>query len=115
MKLPKTFIGWTNFKWLVKEFIAMYSNTNSYFSKKRFESSMAFLGAMGLILWHVYYSRATITNSEVLADAALLFAVAGYTVSHIQGEKKALTPPTQDEALAKKEPEVPIKDDDLVA
>ncbi len=112
MKLPKTFIGWTNIKWLIKEFIAMYSNTNSYFSKKRFESSMAFLGAMGLVLTHAYYSRATITNSEIIADAVLLFAVAGYTVNQIQSEKKPITPPSQDESLAEKKPN---KDDDLVA
>jgi hypothetical protein len=84
----KYFFGWSNIKWVIKEFGAMYSNTESYFSKKRFESSMAFLGAMSLILWHAYYSRATITNSEILADAALLFGIAGYTVNQIQKEKK---------------------------
>ena len=94
MKLPKTFIGWSNFKWLIKEFIAMYSNRDSYFSKKRFESSLAFLGAMALVLGHAYYSRATITNSEIIADAALLFGIAGYTVSQIQKEKSTTPPPT---------------------
>jgi len=93
MKIPKTFFGWTNFKWLIKEFLAMYSNKDSYFSKKRFESSVAFMGAMAIVMGHVYYSRATITNSEMLADAALLFGIAGYTVSQIQKEKSPLTPP----------------------
>ena len=73
---------------------------------------MAFLGAMGLVLTHAYYSRATITNSEILADAVLLFTVAGYTVNQIQSEKKSVTPPSQDESLAEKKPN---KDEDLVA
>jgi len=99
MKLPKTFFGWTNIKWLIKEFIAMYSTKDSYFSKKRFESSLAFFGAMGLILAHAYHSRNEITNSEILTDAALLFAIAGYTVTQIQKEKKPITP------------DAPVKDD----
>ena len=88
MKLPKTFIGWSNLKWLIKQIVAMYSNQESYFSKKRVESSIAFISAMGIILAHVYSDRATITNSEILADAALLFTIAGYTVARIESEKK---------------------------
>lgn len=83
----KFFFGWTNIKWFIKEIIAMYSNRPSYFSKKRFESSMAFLSAVGIILANVYYHRTTITNSEVLADAVVLFGIAGYTVKKIQEEK----------------------------
>lgn len=93
MKLPKMFFGWTNLKWLIKEFIAMYSVKDSYFSKKRFESSIAFLSACWVVLYHVYSCRATITNSEILADSALLFAIAGYTVNQIQKEKKPMPPP----------------------
>lgn len=103
MKLPKTFFGWTNLKWLIKEFIAMYSTKDSYFSKKRFESSMAFLSAMFLIMGHAIYNRATITNSEILADAALLFVIAGYTVKQIQTEKTTLPPISE-----KTEPIAPI-------
>jgi len=108
MKLPKMFFGWANLKWLVKEFIAMYSTKDSYFSKKRFESSMAFLSAIGLVLTHAYYTRATITNSEILADAALLFAIAGYTVNQIQKEKK---PTGSDDASKEIPKDAPIKDD----
>ena len=93
--MQKTFIGWTNIKWLIKEFMAIYSNKPSYFSKKRFESSMAFLTAMSLIVWHVYYTRDKITNSELLADATLLFIIAGYTVNQIQTEKKIESPKTE--------------------
>lgn len=86
--MKKMFFGWTNFKWLCKQLLAMYSNEPSYFSKKRFESSMAFITAMAIIITHVYHDRETITNSEILADATLLFVIAGYTVNQIQKEKK---------------------------
>ena len=66
----------------------MYSNKPSYFSKKRFESSMAFLSGIGIILCWVWLHRATITNSEMIADAVILFGIAGYTVKQIQDEKK---------------------------
>lgn len=85
--MKKLFFGWTNFKWLCKELLAMYSNEPSYFSKKRFESSAAFVTAMAIVITHVYHDRMTITNSEILADATLLFLIAGYTVNQIQKEK----------------------------
>ena len=114
MKLPKTFFGWTNLKWFIREFAAMYSTRDSYFSKKRFESSMAFLGGYGIILYHVWANMTTITNSEILADAVVLFGVAGYTVSKIQAEK-AVNPTPANEVLSEAE-NPPIKsDDDLVA
>jgi len=90
--MVKLFFGWSNFKWLCREIMAMYSNSNSYFSKKRFESSVAFVSAISLILFHVWYTKNTITNSEVLADATLLFVIAGYTVNQIQKEKTIDTP-----------------------
>lgn len=86
--MNKLFFGWTNLKWFIKEMVAMYSNQDSYFSKKRFESSVAFISGVGIILSNVFYHRATITNTEILADAALLFTIAGYVVNKIQAEKK---------------------------
>lgn len=88
MANKKYFFGWTNIKWVIKELIAMYSNKDSYFSKKRFESSLAFLGGYWIVLYHAWSCRATITNSEIIADATLLFVIAGYTVKQIQSEKK---------------------------
>lgn len=85
--MKKYFFGWTNWKWLMKEFIAMYSTKPSYFSKKRFESSVAFLSAIGTMLFYIHSHWATITNGEVWADVALLFGIAGYAVRQIQNEK----------------------------
>jgi hypothetical protein len=84
----KYFFGWGNIKWFMREMGNMYSNKKSYFSKKRFESSLAFLAAISLIIGHAIIHTDTITNSEILADAALLFTIAGYTVTQIQKEKK---------------------------
>lgn len=39
----KWFFGWTNLKWLIKELVNLYSNSSSFFSKKRIESGIAFL------------------------------------------------------------------------
>lgn len=103
------FFGWTSIKWLIRELLAMYSNEKSYFSKKRFESSIAFLSGVGLILAHAYHRRDTITNSEILADAALLFAVAGYTLNHIQKEKKTEVTPTATSVKPKNETSDDIK------
>lgn len=97
MKIPKTFIGWTNIKWLIKQLIAMYSSKPSYFSKKRFESSIAFLCAIFLIVGHAIYNRATITNSEIIADAVVLFGIAGYTVKMIENSKKETKPAPENE------------------
>jgi len=83
-----SFFGWDNIKWIIREFMKMYSNQDSYFSKKRFESSIAFISAVGVILCFIWTHRHTIENSELLADAALLFGIAGYTVNAIQKEKK---------------------------
>jgi hypothetical protein len=111
-KPKKYFFGWTNIKWAIKEFFDMYSNTPSYFSKKRFESSMAFLSAMFLILGHAIYNRNTITNSEILADATLLFIIAGYTVNQIQKEKKEPTNVKQPDTTKKEESKTDSKKED---
>lgn len=110
------FFGWTNIKWAIREFAAMYSNRESYFSKKRFESSIAFLGGMFLIMGHAIYNRDTITNSEILADATLLFVIAGYTVNQIQKEKKEVTPTKTVDKKTNASDTPPVKDsgDDLV-
>lgn len=109
--MKKLFFGWTNFKWLCKELLAMYSNEPSYFSKKRFESSAAFITAMAIVITHVYHDRMTITNSEILADATLLFLIAGYTVNQIQKEKTGIE--VTDEKSTTKEKQVGNKKEDF--
>lgn len=82
------FFGWENFKWLIREFSKIYSDEPSFFSKKRFESSVGFvIGQAGMImyLWHNYQ---VITMSEFLLWAGAEFLIAGYYVNQIQKEKK---------------------------
>ena len=82
------FFGWNNIKWLIKEIGKLYSSEPSYFSKKRFESSIAFIIAqwgMVLYLWNNY---TTLTMSDFLLWAAAEFVIAGYYVTQIQKEKK---------------------------
>lgn len=75
-------------KWLIHELIAMYSDQPSYFSKKRFESGIAFFLGVGSLVTYMISHHSTITNGEVVIDASLLFAVAGYAVNQIQSEKR---------------------------
>ena len=82
------FFGWTNIKWFIKEIMAMYSSKPSYFSKKRFESSISFFSGLGVMLSYIWKHRATIQNSERLADVTILFIIAGYSINQIQQEKK---------------------------
>jgi len=84
----KWFFGWTNIKWLIKELINLYSNANSYFSKKRIESGIAFLvGQWGMIYFLVKNIDKLVT-SDIALWAGVEFAIAGYIINQIQKEKK---------------------------
>lgn len=84
----KYFFGWENIKWFIREFVKIYSSEPSFFSKKRVESSIAFLSGIGVMLFYIYSHRNVITNSEMLADVTILFMISGYALAKIQEEKK---------------------------
>ena len=88
MKLPKTFIGWTNVKWFVKELINTCSDKPSYFSKKRIQAWLLFTAALGCMLYWFFTHVKTMTYIEVIAFAGVLFGAAGYQISTIQREKR---------------------------
>lgn len=85
MKLPKTFIGITNFKWLIIELIKMYSDQPSFFSKKRIHEGIAFCifesGAIYVLCRYVN----NVTDFITWAIPNLL--ICGYTLNQIQKEK----------------------------
>ena len=84
----KWFFGWDNIKWFITEIGNIYSNKDSYFSKKRTESSIAFIiGQVGMLTF-LYESMEKLTTSDVVLWAGVEFAMAGYIVSQIQKEKK---------------------------
>lgn len=79
---------WNKLEYYVTELIAMWSNKDSFFSKKRIESAVAFcIAEWGMITW--LQSRiSTITLEDFKYWAAGQFLIAGYTVWQIQSEKK---------------------------
>lgn len=84
----KLFFGWTNIKWLIKELINLYSNANSYFSKKRIESGIAFLVGQWGMIYFLVKNIDKLTTSDIALWAGVEFAIAGYIISQIQKEKK---------------------------
>ena len=85
----KYFFGWNNLKWLVKEIRNIYSDTDkSIFSKKRFESSVAFFVGQWGMVYFIIHRIGVMTTSEIISWSAVEFVMAGYTVSQIQKEKK---------------------------
>ena len=88
MKSKKLFFGWTNVKWLIKELINLYSNSSSFFSKKRIESGIAFLVGQWGMIYFLIKNIDKLSTSDITLWAGLEFAIAGYIVSQIQKEKK---------------------------
>ena len=84
----KWFFGWTNVKWLIKELINLYTTKDSFFSKKRIESGIAFIIGQWGMIYFLTKNIDKITTSDITLWAALEFAIAGYIVSQIQKEKK---------------------------
>lgn len=84
----KWFFGWANIKWLVKEFIKIYSNEDSYFSKKRIESGVAFaVGQWGMIFF-LLQKYTVMSGTDFGIWAGIEFAIAGYVLNQIQKEKR---------------------------
>lgn len=88
MKLPKTFIGWTNIRFVLKELVNMYSSKDSYFSKKRIESGAAFIFALVMTSFFIYKKIDTMDIWTFGYILTTWLFIAGYTVNQIQSEKK---------------------------
>ena len=84
----KLFFCWTNVKWLIKELINLYTTKDSFFSKKRIESGIAFIIGQWGMIYFLTKNIEKLTTSDITLWAALEFAIAGYIVSQIQKEKK---------------------------
>jgi hypothetical protein len=82
------FFGWSNIKWIFKELLNVYSSKNSFFSKKRLESGLAFIIAQWGMIFFLLEKHSTLTMGEFLLWAAAEFAVSGYIINKIQKEKK---------------------------
>ena len=83
----KKFFGWENLKWGIKEIINIYSSKDSYFSKKRIESGIAFvIGQWGMI-YFLMQNAPTMSASDMAIWSSIEFLIAGYTTYQIQKEK----------------------------
>lgn len=75
-------------KWFFTEMGKMYSATDSYFSKKRVESGVAFLIAQFGMVFFLIKKIESMDVYELSIWAGMEFLIAGYTVNQIQKEKK---------------------------
>lgn len=91
LDVPKKryFFGWSNCKWFLRELRDIYSNKNSFFSKKRVESGIAFLIAQWGMIFFLLQKYQTLTMGEFILWAAAEFAVSGYIINKIQKEKES--------------------------
>jgi hypothetical protein len=86
-KNEKYFFGWDNIKWILKEFLNMYSSKKSFFSKKRIESGVAFLIAQWGMVFFLLKKYSVMSTTDMIMWAGAEFAISGYIISHIQKEK----------------------------
>jgi hypothetical protein len=84
----KWFFGWENIKWGIKEVISIYSSKESFFSKKRLESGIAFAIAQFGMIFFLLQKYQVLSMGEFLLWAAAEFAVSGYIINKIQKEKE---------------------------
>ena len=78
---------YNNVNWFFTEVIKMYSSQKSFFSKKRFESGVAFfISQLGMVFFLIKKID-SMDMYEMSIWAGLEFLIAGYTVNQIQKEK----------------------------
>lgn len=78
-------------KWFFKEIIKIYSAEDSYFSKKRIESGLAFIAAQFGMIYYLINKVDHMTTQDIVLWSGAEFLVAGYNVYQIQSEKKRLS------------------------
>lgn len=78
-------------KWLISELVKILSSKDSFFSKKRLESAIAFaIGQVGMVFF-LFKKYDTIDMYEFLMWAALEFTLAGYIMNVIEKGKSSST------------------------
>lgn len=87
-KSKKYFFGWNNIKFIIKEILKIYSTGQSFFSKKRIESGVAFIIAQWGMIYFLINKINNMTSSDLAIWAGIEFAVSGYIINQIQKEKK---------------------------
>jgi len=95
----KWFLGWTNIKWLITEIGNLYTGKDSYFSKKRIESGIAFVVGQWGMIYFLLENHSKLTASDIALWAGVEFAISGYMISQIQKEKKTNDSNSSDEQI----------------
>lgn len=85
--MEKYFFGWTNIKKLMMELMKIYSNQDSYFSKKRIESGIAFIIAQTGMILYFKAKYMGMDMYDMLMWAGAEFSICGYIINGIQKEK----------------------------
>lgn len=78
------FFGWENFKWLIREIQATFSNKPSYFARKRIESFILFLNSIVILDAWTYKNINTISWEGIIAIFGAQMIYAGYQVQQIR-------------------------------
>lgn len=92
MIMKKLFSLYSKIKWFISEIGKIYSNEDSYFSKKRIESGVAFIIGQWGMIYFLVKNITTMTTSDVAIWSGVEFALAGYMINQIQKEKKVEEP-----------------------
>lgn len=91
MSSKKYLFGWSNIKKFIIEFIKIYSDRKSFFSKKRIESSVAFIIGQWGMIYYLTKNIDDMSSTDISIWAGVEFFIAGYIISAIQKEKKDKT------------------------
>lgn len=84
--------AWNNTVWFFREMMNLWSDKPSYFSKKRVESSIAFVIAQTGMITFLIAKIDKMDIYEFLMWAGAEFLIAGYTINQIQKEKRQSKP-----------------------
>mgnify|MGYP003604275726 CR=1 FL=1 len=102
---------WSQIKWFIKEIGKLYSNQESYFSKKRVESGIAFFVFIWGAIFFLIKKYSVMSTSDFVLWATPVCLVSGYIISQIQSERKFdILNPKEPENLSVKTTETQISE-----
>jgi len=81
------YFGWNNIKWFINEMRDIYSNKDSYFSKKRIESGVAFILMQWGMITYFLFKYQSMDMYDLIMWAGVQGVICGYTINKIQKEK----------------------------
>lgn len=85
--LKDGYFGWTNIKWFINEIRNIYSTKDSFFSKKRIESGVAFIIMQWGMITYFLQKYQGMDIYDMIMWAGVEAAICGYTLNKIQKEK----------------------------